>query len=181
MKTKLIDTLRMLSLSIVLSATIGCAVAAWVAPPQTPPSGSPPPPVNVGAATQQKDGNFFLGAGSTLGATLGKFGSLVLTGKATSATTVAGDSGATLTTKDYVDSLIGSGGGGGSGSNSPVESNIVNSTVYTNNHSGKILVVAYIEVSAAATVIEGHIKKADPLLGNWSLPIVRTRPLPVNI
>jgi len=158
MKTKLVDTLRILSLSIILSATIGYAIAAWVAPPQTPPGGSPPPPVNVGTATQQKDGNFFLGAGSTLGATLGEFGSLILTGKATSATTVTGDSGTTLTTKDYVDSLVGS--GGGSGSNSPIESNIVNNVVYTNNLSSKILVVAYIEVSPGSTTIEGQIKKS---------------------
>jgi len=104
----MIEMLRVFSLSLVLSATIGYSFAAWTDPSSVAPDGNPPPPVNVGTATQQKAGNLFLGSGSIFGATTGQFGNIAVatiaaTGKVTSAPTLSTDSADTLATKGYVD------------------------------------------------------------------------------
>ncbi len=94
MKQKIADTFRIVILALILSTVIGYSFAAWVPPPTNPPFGNTPPPINVGPATQQKNGNLFLTG-------------LFVANKAQTVSTVASDSGTTLVTKDYVDGRAG--------------------------------------------------------------------------
>jgi hypothetical protein len=120
MKTKtIIDFFRILILSLILSATIGYSLADWAPPTSAPPFNNTPPPINVGPASQTRDGNLFLNqrvfankgifGGVTIGGIsdpvekLDVFGNMRATGKIRSASTVSGDIGTTVTTKDYVD------------------------------------------------------------------------------
>ena len=82
--------LRIVILSFILSATIGYSLADWVAPAGGPPSNNIPPPVNVGSASQVRDGNLFLN-------------NWLIAKKARTQSTVATDAETTLVTKDYID------------------------------------------------------------------------------
>jgi hypothetical protein len=114
------EVARIIVLSLILTSGIGYALADWVAPTSAPPGENTPPPVNVGGTTQVKNGNFSLGAGYTLGATIGSFGrvaigktapaagvALDIVGKGRSDSTIATDNAKTLVTKDYVDARSG--------------------------------------------------------------------------
>jgi|GEM_PF-2701508 len=74
MKQKLTNIFSIAILSVVLSVSTGIALANWSAPTAVPPGNNTPPSINVGTATQTKNGNLFLGAGKTIGATFGLFG-----------------------------------------------------------------------------------------------------------
>jgi hypothetical protein len=84
------EIVRAIVLSLILTSGIGYALADWVAPTSAPPTGNTPPPVNIGGATQVKNGNFSLGAGYTLAATSGSFGGVAV-GKTAPAAGVALD------------------------------------------------------------------------------------------
>jgi hypothetical protein len=85
--------LRIVVLSFILSATIGYSLADWVAPAGGPPSNNVPPPINVGAASQVRDGNLFLN-------------NWLIAKKAQTQSTVDADSGTTVVTKDYLTAKI---------------------------------------------------------------------------
>lgn len=116
------EVLRAVVLALILTGGVGYALADWVAPTSAPPGENTPPPINVGPTTQIKDGNFFLGAGHTIGATIGTFGAIAIgktspttgveldiVGKGRSDSTTATDNARTLVTKDYVDARSGFG------------------------------------------------------------------------
>lgn len=88
MKEKILNTFRIIILSAILSTAIGYSLADFVAPSCAPPCGNTPPPINVGNAPQMRAGSLFI------------------TNKLYTASTVAGDPGNTATTKDYVDKEI---------------------------------------------------------------------------
>ncbi len=99
-------------------------VHAWTGPKATPPGDNADAPVNIGAVNQIKAGG--LGVAS-----------LLVSGKAVSASTIDADLGGTLVTKDYLDSKIADLGGsaGGSGVTFKRITNtwgpIVNGTTYS--------------------------------------------------
>lgn len=85
--------LKVISLGIILGIGIQFA-QAWTNPGATPPGGNVAGPITTGAGNQVKS------------AGLGLTGNLVVGLKAFSASTVAGDVGTTLVTKDYVDGRL---------------------------------------------------------------------------
>jgi len=85
--------LRIVVLSFILSATIGYSLADWVAPVGGPPSNNIPPPINVGSASQVRDGNLFLN-------------NWLVAKKVQTQSTVDSDSGTTVVTKDYLESYV---------------------------------------------------------------------------
>ena len=89
-------TVHIVILSFIFATTIGYSFADWAPPAGSPPSNNTPPPINVGGETQEKSGNRILG-------------NWLIAKKAQTQSTVAGDSGTTLVTKDYVDGKIGGG------------------------------------------------------------------------
>jgi len=114
MQQKFVNIFQVAVFSLVLSVGVGTALADWTQPSAVPPDNNTPSPVNVGIATQIKNGNLFLGTGKTFSATLGLFGqigigtteptvALDVNGKIKSLSTVASDVGTTVVTKDYVD------------------------------------------------------------------------------
>jgi len=72
MKKDLLNTLKILTVAIILSFSISAVFAQWVPPTQAPPGGNVDAPINVGATGQVKDGN--LGANGLLAANTGYFG-----------------------------------------------------------------------------------------------------------
>lgn len=88
--------------SFVFVITIVNAANTWKGPISNPPNDNTDAPVNVGPDNQVKAGG--LGVAS-----------LLVLGKAISASTVDGDLGGTLVTKDYLDSKLAGGGSGGVG------------------------------------------------------------------
>ncbi len=94
MTEKIKNLVRVAVLSFIFSAAIGSALANWSPPAGTPPFNNIPPPINVGAATQEKAGNLFLGNW------------LIAKKAQTTSSTVSGDNGKVLTTKDYVDARL---------------------------------------------------------------------------
>lgn len=80
--------LRIVILSLVLSGAIGYSFAAWVAPSGAPPSGNPPPPINVGSSSQVRDGNLYLN-------------NYLVAKKIQTASTLQSDPDKTVVTKDY--------------------------------------------------------------------------------
>lgn len=104
--TKTTYWLKVASLGLVLGLGLQFA-QAWVAPATAPPGGNVAGPVTVGDNAQYKTGK--LGVNSNI-APIGAFevgngGDALIGGKVYSASTVAADSGNTLTTKDYVDTI----------------------------------------------------------------------------
>jgi hypothetical protein len=93
MKEKILNIARIVVLSFILSTAIGYSLADWAPPSGSPPNYNTPPPINVGPASQRRDGNLFLN-------------NWLVAKKAETQSTAAGDSGTTLTTKDYVDGRI---------------------------------------------------------------------------
>jgi hypothetical protein len=93
MNDKISHTLRIITLSFILSTTIGISLADWASPAGGPPSNNIPPPINVGAASQTRDGNLFLN-------------NWLVAKKVQTQSTVAGDAGTTVVTKDYLDGQI---------------------------------------------------------------------------
>lgn len=77
---KVVEWAKVISLGLILGLGIQVTYS-WVAPTQAPPGGNLDAPITVGAAAQTK------------------------TGKLRTASTVAGDPGTTLVTKDYVSAL----------------------------------------------------------------------------
>ncbi len=96
MTEKIKNLVRVAVLSFIFSAAIGSALANWAPPAGTPPFNNIPPPINVGAATQEKAGNLFLDNW------------LIAKKAQTISSTVLSDNGKVLTTKDYVDMRINS-------------------------------------------------------------------------
>lgn len=99
MKQKITNILRIVILSAIFSTAIGYSLADWTPPTGSPPFNNTPPPINAGGATQFKSGNFVLG-------------NMLYAKKAETQSTVAADSGTTLTTKNYVDGQIAAATGG---------------------------------------------------------------------
>jgi hypothetical protein len=91
-KEKIINTLRIIVLAIILSATIGYSLADWAPPTSAPPFNNTPPPINVGSASQTRTGNLFLE-------------NWLFAKKAQTQSTEVNDVGTVLATKDYVDGL----------------------------------------------------------------------------
>jgi len=91
--TKMSPTFRIIILSFIFSTTIGYSLADWAPPSGTPPTNNVPPPLNVGSASQVRDGNLFIN-------------NWLVANKAQTASTIATDGGNILTTKDYVDMRI---------------------------------------------------------------------------
>jgi hypothetical protein len=60
MKQKILNTIRIIILSLILSTAIGYSLADWAPPTSAPPFNNTPPPINVGPASQTRDGNLFL-------------------------------------------------------------------------------------------------------------------------
>jgi hypothetical protein len=102
MKEKILNTIRIVILSLILSTAIGYSLADWAPPTSAPPFNNTPPPINVGPASQTRDGNLFLNqrifankgifSGVTIGGTsdpvekLDVFGNVRATGKITAGT-----------------------------------------------------------------------------------------------
>ena len=101
---KTADLFHIIVLSAVLSATLGYALADWTPPTSNPPQGNPPPPINVGPVSQVREGALFINNWLTAA-------------KAQTASTVAGDDGHVLVTKDYMEGYVESHAGSGSGNN----------------------------------------------------------------
>lgn len=93
MKEKILNAARIIILSAVLASAIGYSLADWVPPSGAPPLGNVPPPINVGNATQVKEGMLMIN------------NRLVAKKARGTDTIVAADPGDTLVTKDYVDKL----------------------------------------------------------------------------
>lgn len=74
MKEKILNIARIVVLSFILSTAIGYSLADWAPPPAcgAPPCGNTPPPINVGAAPQMRDGMLFIS--NRLFASAGIFG-----------------------------------------------------------------------------------------------------------
>src|SRR5271168_3225161 len=66
MKTKLIDTVKIVIIGSLLAVTVSYA-STWVAPTATPPSGNPDAPINIGTTGQTKLGGLSLALGSGVG------------------------------------------------------------------------------------------------------------------
>jgi hypothetical protein len=92
----LANALRVIVLSFILSTAIGYSLADWAPPSGSPPNYNTPPPINVGPASQMRDGILFINNN-------------LFAAKAQTQSTVPGDIGTTLTTKDYVDRKVGGG------------------------------------------------------------------------
>jgi len=56
MPQKLTNIFRVAAFSLVLSAGVGIALADWSTPTVVPPGNNTPPSINVGTATQVKNG-----------------------------------------------------------------------------------------------------------------------------
>ena len=110
---KTADLFRIIVLSAVLSATLGYALADWTPPTSNPPYGNPPPPVNVGPVSQVREGALFINNWLTAA-------------KAQTASTVAGDDGHVLVTKDYLDAKIAGVGGDNMGNRDALGGVIIN-------------------------------------------------------
>ncbi len=96
MAEKIKNLVRIAVLSLIFSAAIGSALANWSPPAGTPPFNNIPPPINVGAATQEKAGNLFLGNW------------LIAKKAQVVSPTVSGDNRLVLATKGYVDDRVSS-------------------------------------------------------------------------
>jgi hypothetical protein len=107
MKEKIANTFRLVVLALLLSTAIGYSLADWAPPTGAPPFNNTPPPINVGAATQEKVGNLFLdnwlvAKKARTQSTIGVAGCIP-----SSSSDPTCDSEKTLTTKDYVDGIAG--------------------------------------------------------------------------
>ncbi|MFZ2190559.1 MAG: hypothetical protein WAV48_07350 [Candidatus Magasanikiibacteriota bacterium] len=101
---KLNATLRSVIITITSFVFVITAVHAWTGPSVSAPNGNVSAPVTVSATNQEKTGGLWLG-------------SLGITGKAVSSSTVDSDPGNTLVTKDYLDARLAALGGGGASCN----------------------------------------------------------------
>jgi len=90
---KLNATFRSVIITITSFVFVITAVHAWTGPSVSAPNGNVSAPVTVSATNQEKAGGLWLG-------------SLGITGKAVSSSTVDGDPGNTLVTKDYLDARL---------------------------------------------------------------------------
>ncbi len=121
---KIAQTSKIIAIATVLSFGLSY-VYAWTAPTISPPGGNTAAPINTSTTAQVKDGglsvnafsafaNAYIAGNLMVGTTtaprnLEVNGDLFLTGKAVSSSTVVGDTGTTLVTKDYLDSKISTG------------------------------------------------------------------------